>query len=158
METSKPSTVSLILKYLLHLISIALFYGLTLYFTSNFWIHYLLNKFTRVPYVTTDNFHSQVIHLLIIYSLFCYFANNFVLNLYQSGKGAKLLLSYFVDFLVLQLSITIMIFYNNRLHTPAIDNSIYNIYLVTVLLVIKEAITMWLLSRKAAPVNKKYAD
>jgi hypothetical protein len=154
---SATSVVSLILKYLLHLISIALFYGLTLYFTSSFWIHYLLNKFTKVPYVTTPNFHDQVIHLLIIYSLFCYFANNFVLNLYQNGRAKQLIISYMVDFLVLQLSITIMIFYNNRLHTPAIDNSIYNIYLVTVLLVIKEAITMWLLSRKAAQVKKKQA-
>ncbi|MFI5161314.1 MAG: hypothetical protein ACHQHN_08550 [Sphingobacteriales bacterium] len=155
MKTSNPDTaVSYILKYLLHLISIALFYGLTLYFTTSFWIHYLLNKFTRVPYVPTPNFHDQVIHLLIIYSLFCYFANNFVLNLYQNGKAKQLIISYLVDFLVLQLSMTIMIFYNNRLHTPAIDNSIYNIYLVTILLVIKEAITMWLLSRKTVAVKK----
>jgi len=156
MKTSNLDTaVSLILKYLLHLVSIALFYGLTLYFTSNFWIHYLLDKFTRVPYITTDNFHSQVIHLLIIYSLFCYFANNFILNLYQSGKAKQLLISYFVDFLILQLSITLMIFYNNRQHTPALDNSIYNIYVVTVLLVIKEVITMTLLSKNSAPAKKK---
>ena len=156
MKTSNLDTaVSFILKYLLHLISITLFYGLTLYFTSSFWIHFLLDRFTRVPYVTTDNFHAQVIHLLIIYSLFCYFANNFILNLYQRGKTKQLLISYFVDFLILQLSITLMIFYNNRQHTPALDNSIYNIYLVTVLLVIKEVITMKLLSKNSATVKSK---
>ena len=156
MKTSNPDTaVSFILKYLLHLISIALFYGLTLYFTSSFWIHFLLSKFTTVSYVTTDNFHAQVIHLLIIYSLFCYFANNFILNLYQGGKAKQLLISYFVDFLILQLSITLMIFYNNKQHTPALDNSIYNIYVVTVLLVIKEVITMRLLSKKSIPAHKK---
>jgi hypothetical protein len=87
--------------------------------------------------------------------VFCYFANNFILNLYQSGKAKQLLISYFVDFLILQLSITLMIFYNNRQHTPALDNSIYNIYVVTVLLVIKEVITMKLLSKNSAPDTKK---
>jgi hypothetical protein len=115
----------------------------------------LLIKFSTVPYVTAGNFHFQVIILLIIYSLFCYFANNFILGLYKSGKVRQLLTSYFIDFLILQLSMTVMILYNNRLHKTAMDISLYNVYVVTVLLVAKEVIAMRLLSKKRVSAEKK---
>ncbi len=156
MKTSNPDTVvSFILKYLLHLISVALFYWLTLYFTLSSWVNFLLIKFATVPYVTAGNFHFQVIILLVIYSLFCYFANNFVLGLYQSGKVRQLLTSYFIDFLILQLSMTIMIVYNNRFHKTMMDISLYNVYVITVLLVTKEVIAMKLVSKKSVSTVKK---
>ena len=156
MKTSNVNTiVSFILKYLLHLISVALFYWLTLYFTLSSWVQFLLIKFATVPYVTAGNFHFQVIILLIIYSLFCYFANNFILGLYQNGKAWKLIISYLVDFLVLQLSMTIMIIYNNRFHKTMMDISLYNVYVITVLLVAKELIARKLLSKKNVSIQKK---
>jgi hypothetical protein len=156
MKTS-DTVASSILKYLLHLISVALFYGLTYYFTFSTWIHFLLFKFATVPYVTAGNFHFQVMILLIIYSLFCYFANNFILGLYKSGRARQLLTSYFIDFLILQLSMTIMILYNNRFHKTVLDTSMYNVYVITVLLVTKELIAARLLSKKPASAAKKQA-
>ncbi|HTD99193.1 MAG TPA: hypothetical protein VK668_07880 [Mucilaginibacter sp.] len=140
---------SVVLKYLLHLLSIAAVYGILLYTTSQFWIHHLLNWFTRVPYVTAPNFHDHVIHQLIIYSMFCYFANNFILDLYHTTKAKQLIISIIVDVLIMPLSILIMIIYNNIAHKnqPGDINTIYNIYLVTVLLVIKEYIAMKILAR-----------
>lgn len=138
---------SVALKYLLHLLSIAAVYGILLYTTSAFWLHYLLKWFSKIPYVTSPNFHDQVIHLLIIYSLFCYFANNFILDLYHATKTRQLIISIIADVLIIPLSILIVIIYNNIAHKnqPGDITTLYNIYLVTVLLVIKEFVTMKIL-------------
>ncbi|MGZ3765806.1 MAG: hypothetical protein ACXVB0_10535 [Mucilaginibacter sp.] len=154
--TNRDRVASLVLKYLLHFLSAAGFYFLLLYTTTSFWLHQLLDKFTKIPYVSTENFHDQMYHLLIIYTLFCYFANNFILNLYESGKGKQLIYSIIADMLVLPIGILIMIIYNNialKGH-PALDNSVYNIYVITALLVIKEAIAIKLVSGKKS-VSKR---
>lgn len=153
---NRDQVASLVLKYLLHLLSIAGFYFLLFYTFTSFWLHQLLDKFTRVPYVSTPNFHDQIYHLLIIYSLFCYFANNFILDLYHKEKTKKLIISIIADLLILPLGILIMIIYNNQVlkNQPALDTSVYNIYLITVLLVIKEFIAMKILSRKTASGRK----
>lgn len=90
--------------------------------------------------------------MLIAYSLFCYFANNFVLNLYQKGKTGQLIISIILDALVLPLSMIIVIVYNNiapKTSIPVIAD-IYNVYLITALLVIKVFIASKLFSKKAA--------
>jgi len=161
MESPKADNIaSVVLKYLLHLLSIAAVYGILLYTTSQFWIHLLLKWFTRMPYVTAPNFHDQVIHLLIIYSLFCYFANNFILDLYHTAKTKQLIISIIADVLIMPLSILIMIIYNNITQKtwPGDITTIYNIYLVTVLLVIKEFITMKILAKNNPKGSVKKAE
>ena len=149
-------TASVILKYLLHLLGVALFYFCLFYTSTSFWLHQLLEEFTRVPYVSTPNFHEQIYHLLIIYSLFCYFANNFILDLYHKNKLKQLLISIIADMLILPLGILIMIIYNNTVgkHQPALDTSIYNIYVITILLVAKEFIAIKIISKKEGTKQK----
>jgi hypothetical protein len=149
-STKLDQIASIILKYLLHLLSIALFYFAMLYTTTSFWLHALLDKFTRVYYVPVPNFHDQVVHLLIIYSLFCYFANNFILDLYHRDKIKPLIYSVIADMLVLPLGITLTIIYNNiTIKSKVADTTLlYNIYVITALLIIKEIIAMKLVSKK----------
>lgn len=142
-------TVSVILKYLLHFISVALFYGIALYSTIHFWVGFLIKKFSHVYYVS-GVFDKQLVILLIVYSLFCYFSNNFLLHLYRKERSLQLVLSMIIDELLLPVSILLMIMYGNYIvKTPEADTSnLYNIYAITILLIIKEIIASWILSGK----------
>jgi len=158
MKTSQlDNTASAILKYLLQLIGIAFFFGILLYSVFKLWLPFLVLTFSRIYYssASMSAFNTQMILLLVIYSLFCYFANNFILNLYSRGKTKQLIISYLIDLLIVPLSILILIiFYDKTLKVPSADTSIlYNIYLITGLLVAKVFIASKVLSD--TPAKKK---
>jgi hypothetical protein len=148
------SAASVTLRYLLHFISIALFYGIMIYSTNKFWLPFLVKKLTKIYYVS-GTFGTQLIALLIIYCLFCYFVNNFVLDLYRKGKEKQLILSVIADLLIIPLSILLVIVYYNKTskNLVADTDNLYNIYLITVLLLIKELITARLVSKKSDSAN-----
>jgi hypothetical protein len=153
MKTSKlDNPASITLKYLLHLISIALVYGILLYCSLHFWLPTFILKLSKLTYIAANIFKKQFYVLLAIYTIFCYFVNNFVLHLYSSGKGWRLILSYFIDILIVPITILIMIFYNNKTSKIATGetDSLFNIYIAMGLLIIKEFIAVKLLSPKAA--------
>ena len=146
-------TASVTLKYLLHFLGLALFYGFMLYTTINFWLPFLVHRFSKVYYAPASSTIDKVfVIMLITYSLFCYFSNNFVLHLYQKGKTRQLIISIILDMLILPLSMAIVILYNNlapKTSVPVIAD-IYNIYLITALLVLKVLILSKLFSTKTA--------
>ncbi|HVV56705.1 MAG TPA: hypothetical protein VHC47_15325 [Mucilaginibacter sp.] len=146
---SRDRAASIVLKYLLQLISVALFYGVALYSIKSFWVHYLIKTFSHIYYVS-GVFDSQLVTLLIVYSLFCYLANNFLLGLYSKGKGRQLILSMIVDELLLPLGMLIIIVYDDKTSkTNTADTSaLYNIYVITALLVVKEIIAARLIGKK----------
>lgn len=154
MKTSQlDRSASVTLKYMLHFLSVALFYGFMLYTTIEFWMPFLIHRFSKVYYAPASSPMNKVfVIMLIAYSLFCYFANNFVLNLYQKGKTGQLIISIILDALILPLSMIIVIVYNNlapKTSIPVIAD-IYNVYLITALLVIKVFIASKLFSKKTA--------
>ena len=153
MKTSKlENPASVTLKYLLHLISIALVYGIMLYTSLHIWLPKFILVLSKVNYVAAYVFKQQFYVLLVVYVLFCYFVNNFVLHLYNTGKGWRLILSYLADILIIPITILIMIFYNNKTSKilTADTDSLFNIYIAMGLLIIKELIAVKLLSPKTA--------
>ncbi|MBS1527070.1 MAG: hypothetical protein JST19_15555 [Bacteroidetes bacterium] len=150
-KTVKSNTAaSNVLRYLLHLIGLGLFFGLLIYSTNKFWLPFLVKHLTKVYYVAPESYTTELALLLVIYTLFCYFVNNFVLGLYEKGKTKQLLYSMLADYLLLPLSIFILILYYSKVSKTNIEDTshLYNIYLMTVLLLIKEVITARLLSGK----------
>lgn len=147
---TRDQVASVILKYLLHLLINAGFYFVLLYTFTSFWLRQLLNKFARVVYVSNDNFHQLIYFQLAIFTLFCYFANNFIFDLYHRKQAKPLFISIIADLLIIPLQVLIMIFYNNKFIKigTAMENTLYNIYLITALIVVKELITGYILSRK----------
>ena len=145
-------TASVTLKYLLHLLGIALFFGILSYSMLHFWLPFLILNFSKIYYSTgsISAFNLELAVLLIIYSLFCYFANNFILNLYAKGKTLQLVLSYLVDLLIVPFSVLILIiFYNKTAKVADSDTStLYNIFVITGLLVAKVLITAYFLTKK----------
>jgi len=157
-STQLDKTASVTLKYLLHLLGTALFFGILSYSMLRFWLPFLILNFSKIYYSSgTDNvFNTELAVLLIIYSLFCYFANNFVLNLYAKGKTKQLLLSFLIDLLIIPFSVLILIiFYNKTAKVADSDTSVlYNIYLITGLLIAKVFITANILSKKTSAEKK----
>ncbi|HVW14112.1 MAG TPA: hypothetical protein VHB54_09825 [Mucilaginibacter sp.] len=155
-KTLKSNTaVSSVLKYLLHLIGLSLFFGLLIYSANKFWLPFLVKHLTKVYYVAPTSYTAELGALLAIYTLFCYFVNNFVLGLYEKGRMKQLLYSMLADYLLLPLSILILILYYSKVSKTNIEDTshLYNIYLMTVLLVVKELIAARLLSGKKATVK-----
>jgi len=142
---------SVILKYLLQIIGLAFFYGVIMYTTIYLWVPLFTgHTFSRVYYTLfqTNNIHL----LLIIFTLFSYFANNFMLKLYERGKTRQLLLSILTDVFVLPLGLLLSVLYNNmtiKSGRAGIDD-IYNIYIIMALLIIKEIIAARIVARKSA--------
>jgi hypothetical protein len=142
--------VSSVLKYMLQILGLAFFYAVILYTTLHVWIPLFSDKFFSKVYYTMFR-DNNIPMLLILYALFAYCSNNFLLKLYERGKTGQLLLSYFIDIFVLVLGLLLSILYNNvtiKSARGAIDD-IYNIYIIMALLIIKEIIAALLLSKKA---------
>ena len=142
------SAASQVLKYLLQLIGLALFLGFIYYITLHAWIPLLIGAISKVSYTKFQS--NNLLLLLTMYSLFCYFANNFILKLYEPGKTKQLLLSILADLLVLPVGLLLTVLYNNftvkSLHATIDD--VYNIYIITILLVIKEVIAAQIVLKK----------
>ena len=140
------------LKYLLHFLGLACFFGILLYSMFSFWLPFLILNFSRVYYATESKISTELVVLMGIYSLFCYFASNFILGLYEKGKTLQMIISYLVDLLIVPLSVLILIIYYNRAEkiASAYVNTLYNVYLITGLLIVKVIISSWILSKSSA--------
>jgi hypothetical protein len=147
--------VSNTFKYLLHFVGIACFFGILLYSMFNFWLPFLILNFSKLYYAIPSKFSTELVFLLIIYSLFCYVANNFILNLYAKGRTLQMIISFFVDLLIVPLSVLILIIYYNKVAKvpSAYVSALYNEYLVTGLLIIKVIIAYKILS--GSPAKRK---
>ena len=141
--------MSAILKYLLQILGLAFFYGILFYTTLHLWVPVFNGAFSKVTYTMFKD--NNIAMLLAIYVLFSYFANNFMLKLYEQGKIKQLLFSLLADVLVLALGILLSLLYNNhaiKSRVGSIDDT-YNIYIIMALLIVKEIIAAGILSKKA---------
>jgi hypothetical protein len=140
--------MSAVLKYLLQILGLAFFYGILLYTTLHVWVPIFNGAFSKVSYTMFKE--NNIPTLLAIYVLFSYFANNFMLKLYEQGKTKQLLFSLLADLLVLALGILLSLLYNNnaiKSRVGSIDDT-YNIYIIMALLIAKEFIAAWILSKQ----------
>ena len=147
---------STILNYLLQLIGVALFYWLLLYTTINFWFLDFVHTITKVRYEAGPHFTRELYILLFVYSVFCYLANRFLLDIYHRKTARQLIISIVVDYLIWPLQVWIMLIYNNA-HRDAIVadiSTLFNIYLITGLLIVKNVIAAKILSGKKVSVEK----
>jgi hypothetical protein len=146
--------MSAILKYLLQILGLAFFYGILLYTTLHLWVPVFNGAFSKVSYTMFKDNNMPM--LLAIYVLFSYFANNFMLKLYEPGKTKLLLFSLLADLLVLALGILLTLLYNNHAIKSRIGSidDVYNIYIIMALLIVKEIITAQIISKRA-PTGKR---
>src|ERR1700748_2949808 len=145
MTTDKRDSIAAtILNSLLQLIGVALFYWLLIYTTIRFWYYNFLRTLTHVTYEAGPNFTKELYLLLLIYAVFCYLANRFLLDLYHRKTARQLMISIIADYLIWPLEVFIMIEYKNWHKTSVIADIsvIYNIYLITALLIVKNIIAV----------------
>jgi hypothetical protein len=157
MKTNNSNNAgSTILNYLLQLIGVALFYWLLLYTTINFWFLDFAHTITKVRYEAGPHFTRLLYTLLLVFSVFCYLANRFLLDLYHRKTARALIISIVVDYLIWPLQVWIMLLYNNWHITSIMDDisTLFNIYLITGLLIVKNVIAAKILSGKNSSVQK----
>ena len=150
------SAASTILNYLLQLIGVALFYWLLIYTTINFWFVNFLHTITKIRYEAGPNFTRELYILLLVYSLFCYLINRFLLDIYHRKTALALIISIVVDYLIWPLQVWIMLVYNNHHIVTIVDDvsTLFNVYVITGLLIVKNIIAAKILSGKKASVQK----
>jgi hypothetical protein len=157
MKTDKRDTnASIILNYFLQLLGVAAFYWLLIYTTINYWFHGFIFKIAKVRYEAGPNFTKELYFILLIFALFCYFANRFILDLYHTKTAKQLIISMVFDYLVWPLQVLIMLVYNN-MHIDTIVKDIstlLNVFVITILIVIKTVIAFKLLSGKTLKAEK----
>jgi hypothetical protein len=153
---NRDSIASTILNYLLQLIGVAIFYWLLIYTTINFWFFSFIRTITKVRYEAGPHFTRELYFLLLIYTLFCYFANRFLLDIYHRKTARQLIISIVADYFIWPLEVFIMLIYNNSHITTIVVNisTLYNIYLITLLLIIKNVIAVKILSAKKVSGGK----
>lgn len=146
MGTAKPNQTT---RYGVHFVGLVIFYVLLLATVTGL-LGPVVFKFAAFNYVPDPGFRRTIAELLIIYVLFCYFGNNFILHIYDKPK--KLLISMAIDYLIVPLAIALTMLYNKltvKDHMLSIAD-IYNIYIVTGLQVIKVLIASRILAPKKA--------
>jgi hypothetical protein len=150
MKNNRDSAASTVLNYFLQLLGVAAFYWLLIYTTIYYWLDSFIHKLSRIPYDAGPNFTKQLYLLLLIFAIFCYLANRFLLDLYHRKTAIQLIISIFFDYLLWPLQIYIMIVWNNKHITTIVDDlsTIYNVFVITGLLIIKNVIAVKLLSKK----------
>lgn len=149
MGNSKPIQTNSFPRYGVHFVGLVVFYVLLLA-TVTALIAPLVYNIAGSVYMIDITFRRTIAEQLIIYVLFCYFGNNFVLHIYNQPK--KLLISVIVDFLIIPLAVALSMLYNKltiKAHLISI-NEIYNVFIVTGLQVIKLLVAARILSPKKA--------
>jgi len=156
METKRDSIATIVLNHFLQLLGVAGFYWLLIYTTIHYWFHGFLFRIAKLSYEAGPNFTQQLYLLLLIFSIFCYFANRFLLDLYHRKTAKQLLISILVDFLIWPLQVLIMLVYNNIHITHIVKDisTLYNVYIITALLIIKTVIAVKLLAGKTSSKEK----
>ena len=148
---NRDSIASTILNYFLQLLGLAAFYWLLLYTTVAYWFNGFINKFSRMlRYEAAPDFSKEIDFLLLIFVVFCYLANRFLLDLYHTKTAKQLIISVTVDYFIWPLQIFIMLMYHNIVMTTIVYNisTLFNIYLITGLLIVKNIIAVKLMSKK----------
>jgi hypothetical protein len=150
MKNNRDSAASIVLNYFLQLLGVAAFYWLLIYTTIYYWLDSFIHRLSKVAYTAGPNFTKQLYFLLLIFAIFCYLANRFLLDLYHRKTAIQLIISIFFDYLLWPLQIYIMIVWNNKHITTIVDDisTIYNVFVITGLLVVKNVIAVKFLSKK----------
>ena len=150
MKNNRDSAASTVLNYFLQLLGLAAFYWLLIYTTIYYWLGSFIHRLSKVAYDAGPNFTKQLYLLLLIFAIFCYLANRFLLDLYHRKTAIQLIISIFFDYLLWPLQIYIMIIWNNKHITNFVDDlsTIYNVFVITGLLIVKNVIAVKLLSKK----------
>jgi hypothetical protein len=153
MENNRNSVAATVLNLLLQLIGVAAFYWFVLYTTTGYWLEGFARRITKVRYEPASNFNEQLFTLLLIYVIFCYLANRFLLDLYHRRTARQLVLSIVADYLIWPLQIFIVLIWNNtHIVNIIVDASaLFNVYIMTALLIIKSLIALKLMSKGNAP-------
>jgi hypothetical protein len=153
---SATTIVSSILNYFLQLLSVAIFYWLLIYTTIHYWLQGFVYKIAKVRYEAGPNFTKELYLLLLIFVIFCYLANRFLLDIYHRATAKQLIISIIVDYLLWPLQILIMLIWNNMHITTLADDvsTLYNVYIITALLVLKNVIAIKLMGSKTTSAAK----
>ncbi len=153
---SVASFASNVLNFLLQFIGVAAFYWLLLYSTINYWLGRFVLKMAKLNYEAGPNFTRELYFILLIFAIFCYLANRFVLNLYHTRTAKQLLVSVTVDYLIWPLQLFIMLEYNNWHITSILKDvsTLCNVFVLTALVIIKNVIAVKLLSGKKSSKEK----
>ena len=147
MENNRTSIASVILNFLLQLLGVALFYFLLLYTTTHYWLRGFVYRIAKVRYEAGPNFTKELYILLLIFVIFCYLANRFLLDVYHRNKIKQLILSTIADYLIWPLQLLIMLVWNNMHIVNVVQDvsTLYNVYVITALLIIKNLIAVKLI-------------
>jgi signal transduction histidine kinase len=147
MENKRNSAASSILNFLLQLLGVALFYWLLLYTTTHYWLRGFVYKIAKVRYEAGPNFTKELYLLLLIFVIFCYLANRFLLDVYHRNKSKQLIFSTIADYFIWPLQVLIMLIWNNMHIVNVVDDvsTLYNVYIITALLIIKNLIAVKLI-------------
>ncbi|HTD41028.1 MAG TPA: hypothetical protein VK671_10440 [Mucilaginibacter sp.] len=156
MKNNRDSVASSVLNYFLQFLGVAIFYWLLIYTTIHYWLKGFVYKIAKVRYEAGPNFTKELYLLLLIFVIFCYLANRFLLDIYHRNTARQLVISIMVDYFVWPLQILIMLIWNN-MHIVSIADDVstlYNIYIVTGLLIVKNVIAIKLQGSKTTSVAK----
>lgn len=144
MKNNRDSVATTVLNYLLQLLGVAIFYWLLIYTSIHYWLTGFVYKIAKVRYEAGPNFTKELYLLLLIFVIFCYLANRFLLNIYHRNTAKQLIISIIADYLLWPLQLLIMLIWNNIHITTIADDvsSLYNVYIITALLVLKNVIAI----------------
>jgi len=149
MKNKRDSIASSVLNFLLQLIGLAAFYWVLIYTTIYYWLAKFLYRTAKVRYEAGPNFTKQLYLLLLIFAIFCYLANRFLLDLYHRGTARQLIISTIADYLIWPLQLVIMMIWANT-HMVSVMGDIatlLNVYVLTALLIIKNVIALMLMNK-----------
>ena len=149
MKDNRDSIASTALNYLLQLIGVAAFYWLMIYTTIYYWLTGFLYKIAKVSYQAGPNFTKQLYLLLLIFTIFCYLANRFLLDLYHRKTAKQLIISIIADYLLWPLQLLIVMIWANKHMVNVVDDiaTLLNVYVLTALLIIKNVIAVKLMNK-----------
>jgi len=149
MENKRNSVASSILNFLLQLIGLAAFYWVLIYTTIYYWLTKFLYRIAKVHYEAGPNFTKELYMLLLIFAVFCYLANRFLLDLYHRSTARQLIISIIADYLIWPLQLVIMLVWANTHMVNVVDDisTLLNVYVLTALLIIKNVIALKLINR-----------
>ena len=144
------SIASIFLNYLLQLIGVAVFYWVMIYTTIYYWLTGFLFKIAKVRYEAGPNFTKELYLLLLIFTIFCYLANRFLLDVYHRNTVKQLIISTIVDYLIWPLQLLIMMVWANTHIVSVVDDitTLLNVFVLTALLIIKNVIAVKLMNKK----------
>jgi len=156
MENKRNSIASSILNVLLQLIGLAAFYWLLIYTTIYYWLNKFLFKIAKVRYEAGPNFTKELYLLLLIFAVFCYLANRFLLDVYHRRTARQLIISTIADYLIWPLQLVIMMVWANTHMVNVVDDitTLLNVYVLTALLIIKNVIAVALIKRDKVAVKR----